>query len=193
VFAQKCGIGGERLDFAFGYMVESEPRGEDQGVDESRIDVMELIEKHGRKRSDLIPILQEIQGAFGYIPRDVVELIAKELGIFPVEVYEILTFYAQFRLRPRGKFTIKVCLGTACHVMGGHDIFDYVSNKLEVQAGGTTKDGLFTLERVACLGCCGMAPVVVINDRVYGRQTIQSVDELLRRYSEASEGIGDGG
>lgn len=146
-------------------------------------DIAKLIESFGRHRGNLIPILQKVQEQCGYVPREAVEIIAKELNIYPVEIYEILTFYAQFRLTPRGKHTIKVCLGTACHVMGGQDIFNYVSRKLGIRAGETTQDGLFTLERVACLGCCGMAPVVVVDEQVFGRQTVQSVDALLQRYA----------
>lgn len=151
------------------------------------IDVEDVVDKYERERSNLIPILQEIQGKYGYVPGKAVEFIAKELDIYPIEIYEILTFYAQFRLTPRGKHVIKVCLGTACHVMGGQDIFDYLSGKLGISAGETTKDGLFTLERVACLGCCGMAPVLVMDDNIYGRQTIQSVDRLLSRYIDGGK------
>lgn len=147
------------------------------------IDIDALIDKHGRERSSLIPLLQEIQSACGYVPSEAVKKVASELGIFEVEVYEVLTFYAQFRLTPKGKHTIKVCLGTACHMMGGQDIFNYVSQRLGVKAGETTRDGMFTLERVACLGCCGMAPVVAIDDQVHGRQTISSVEKLLREYA----------
>ncbi|MFA4016605.1 MAG: hypothetical protein RUDDFDWM_001715 [Candidatus Fervidibacterota bacterium] len=143
-----------------------------------------LIEKHGRERSSLIPLLQEIQAIYGYVPREAIKKVASELGIFEVEVYEVLTFYAQFRFTPRGKHVIKVCLGTACHVMGGQDIFNYISQKFGIGAGQTTKDGMLTLERVACLGCCGMAPVVVIDEQVHGRQTIQSVERLIRERIE---------
>jgi NADH-quinone oxidoreductase subunit E len=143
-----------------------------------------LIEKHGRERSSLIPLLQEIQATYGYVPREAIKRVASELGIFEVEVYEVLTFYAQFRFTPRGRHVVKVCLGTACHVMGGQDIFNYISQKFGIGAGQTTKDGMLTLERVACLGCCGMAPVVVIDEQVHGRQTIQSVEKLIRERIE---------
>lgn len=146
------------------------------------VNIDELIEKHGRGRDALIPLLQDIQAACGYVPSDAIKWVAKELGIFEVEVYEVLTFYAQFRLAPRGKHVIKICLGTACHVMGGQDIFNYVSQRLGVGAGGTTKNKMFTLERVACLGCCGMAPVVMIDEEIHGRQTIQSIEKLLDNY-----------
>ena len=141
-----------------------------------------LIEKHGKKKSALIPLLQDVQKEYGYVPEEAVDLISKELNIFPVEIYGVLTFYAQFYLTPRGKHTIKVCQGTACHVMGGKEILDYLSNKLEISDGETTKDGVFSLERVACLGCCGMAPVVQVDDDFYGNCTIQMMDEMLEKY-----------
>lgn len=141
-----------------------------------------LIEKHGRKKGVLIPLLQDIQKEYGYVPHEAVELVAEELNIFPVEIYGVLTFYAQFYLTPRGKHTIRVCQGTACHVMGGKEILDYLSNKLKIDEGETTKDGAFSLERVACLGCCGMAPVVQVDDDFYGNCTIQKMDKMLDKY-----------
>ncbi len=141
-----------------------------------------LIKKHGRKKGVLIPLLQDIQKEYGYVPAEAVELVSKEIGIFPVEIYGVLTFYAQFYLTPRGKHTIRVCQGTACHVMGGKEILDYLSNKLDIKEGETTKDGIFSLERVACLGCCGMAPVVQVDEDFYGNCTIQKMDEMLEKY-----------
>ncbi len=141
-----------------------------------------LIDKHGKKKSALIPLLQDVQKEYGYVPEEAVDLISKELNIFPVEIYGVLTFYAQFYLAPRGKHTIRVCQGTACHVMGGKEILDYLSRTLDINDGETTKDGVFSLERVACLGCCGMAPVVQVDDDFYGNCTIQMMDEMLEKY-----------
>ena len=141
-----------------------------------------LIEKHGKKKSALIPLLQDVQKEYGYVPEEAVDLISKELNIFPVEIYGVLTFYAQFYLTPRGKHTIRVCQGTACHVMGGKEILDYLSRTLDINDGETTEDGVFSLERVACLGCCGMAPVVQVDDDFYGNCTIQMMDEMLEKY-----------
>lgn len=147
-----------------------------------------LIEKYSQKKGALIPLLQDIQAAYGYVPDDAVQLVAKELSIFPVEIYGVLTFYTQFYLTPRGKHTIRVCQGTACHVMGAKGLFDYLLEKLEVEEGETTKDGFFTVERVACLGCCGMAPVIMIDDDFYGRCTIQNIEETWNKYrSETAE------
>ncbi|MCG6880610.1 MAG: NADH-quinone oxidoreductase subunit NuoE [Deltaproteobacteria bacterium] len=147
-----------------------------------------LIEKYSQKKGALIPLLQDIQAAYGYVPDDAVQLVAQELAIFPVEIYGVLTFYTQFYLTPRGKHTIRVCQGTACHVMGAKGLFDYLLEKLELEEGETTKDGFFTVERVACLGCCGMAPVIMIDDDFYGRCTIQNIEETWNKYrSETAE------
>ena len=145
-------------------------------------DARKIIKRYRKKKGILIPLLQDIQAIYGYVPRESIELIAGELSIYPVEIYGILTFYAQFYLTPQGRYTIKVCQGTACHVMGGKEILDYLSDKLGIGEGETTKDGMFSLERVACLGCCGMAPVVVVENDFYGRATIQKIDELLDEY-----------
>ncbi len=147
-------------------------------------EIEKIIKKYRKEKGALIPLLQDIQSVFGYIPRESMELISKELSIYPVEIYEILTFYAQFHLTPRGKHTIKVCQGTACHVMGGKELLDFIENKLKIKEGETTKDNLFSLERVACLGCCGMAPVIVIDDNFYGRCKIQEIAQLLQKYRE---------
>ena len=143
-----------------------------------------LIQKHGKKKGILIPLLQDIQKEYGYVPEEAVDLVSKELNIFPVEIYGVLTFYTQFYLTPRGKHTIRVCQGTACHVMGGKEILDYLSTKLKIRDGETTKDGQFSLERVACLGCCGMAPVVQVDNDFYGNCTIQKIDEMLEKYKK---------
>ena len=148
-------------------------------------DIKKEINKYPDKRGILIPVLQDVQAKYGYIPSEAVSLIAKELSIYPIDIYGILTFYAQFHLTPRGQHIITVCQGTACHVMGGKAILDYIARLLDVSVGETTKDGMFTLERVACLGCCGMAPVVMIDKDFYGGCTIQSVEKLLDKYRQA--------
>jgi NADH-quinone oxidoreductase subunit E len=149
-------------------------------------DVKKLVKQYRSKRGSLIRLLQDIQAIYGYVPRESIEIISRELSIYPVEIYGILTFYAQFYTTPRGKHIIKVCQGTACHVMSGKAILDYLSSKLGITEGETTGDGMFSLERVACLGCCGMAPVVLIDKEFYGRCTIQKVDELLDKYRSVS-------
>lgn len=145
-------------------------------------DIKKIIQQYRKKEGILISLLQDIQAIYGYVPEESIELISKELSIYPVEIYGILTFYTQFYLTPRGRHTIKVCQGTACHVMGGKEILDYLSDKLGISEDETTEDGMFSLERVACLGCCGMAPVVVIDNDFYGRCTIQKIDALVKEY-----------
>ena len=141
-----------------------------------------LIDRFRGQKGAIIPLLQEIQEIYGYVPREAIDLVSQEMGIYPVQIYGILTFYTQFRLTPRGEHTLKVCLGTACHVMGGKNIFDYISSEMKVKAGDTTQDGKFTLERVACVGCCGMSPVLVVDDQTFGNCTIQSIEEHLKEY-----------
>ena len=149
-------------------------------------DIKKEINKYPDKRGILIPVLQDVQARYGYLPDEAVSLIAKELSVYPIDIYGILTFYAQFHLAPRGRHIITVCQGTACHVMGGKAILDYLAKILDVAVGETTKDGMFTLERVACLGCCGMAPVVMIDKDFYGGCTIQSVEQLVDKYRQAA-------
>ena len=146
------------------------------------VDIKKNIEKYQKKEGILIPLLQDIQDRYGYVPEQAIDIISKELSIFPVDIYGILTFYAQFYTTPRGEHTIKVCQGTACHVMGGKEILDYISDKLEVSERETTEDGKFSLERVACLGCCGMAPVLVVDDDFHGNISLQELDELIKKY-----------
>ncbi len=128
-----------------------------------------LIEKYKNKKGNLIPLLQGAQDIFGYIPRIVFEKLSVETGIPLSEMYGVATFYAQFRLNPVGKHVIKVCHGTACHVQNAKAITTSLKEALKVDDGGTTEDGLFTLESVACLGCCSLAPVMMIGDETYGK------------------------
>ena len=150
------------------------------GIDPA--DVEAVIEPFRGRKGMLIPLLQKMQERFGYVPPESIEPIARALDVFPVEVYGILTFYAQFCLEPRGRHTIRVCQGTACYIMGGKDLLDHVCGQLGIQVEQTTPDRRFTLERVACLGCCGMAPVVMVDNDFYGRCTPAKMDEVLERY-----------
>lgn len=141
--------------------------------------IQALMENRGNDIESLIIILQDIQKVLGYVPEDAVDTVARELGISPTRIYGIITFYEQFRLQPPGEHSLKVCQGTACHVMGGELILNYLSDKLDVKAGETTSDKRFSFERVACIGCCGMAPVVVVDDKPHGNSNITSVDKLI--------------
>ncbi|GAB4354084.1 MAG: hypothetical protein Kow0099_38300 [Candidatus Abyssubacteria bacterium] len=129
--------------------------------------------------ADLIPMLQKVQSVVGYLPESALLEIARRTGLSAARVYGVATFYAQFRLQPIGKYTIKVCRGTACHVSGSDVILEDIQNFLQVTPGGTTRDRLFTLETVACFGCCALAPVVVVNDIVYGLMTAAKTRDLL--------------
>lgn len=130
----------------------------------------------------LMPIMQRAQDIFGYLPEDVQNIIAKGLDIPVSDVYGVATFYAQFNLEPKGKYTISVCLGTACYVKGAQLVLDELEKVLGVPAGSTTPDGLFTLNATRCLGACGLAPVIMINDDVYGRMTPDQVAGIINKY-----------
>lgn len=139
----------------------------------------DVFSRFSGERGDLIPILQEIQAVEGYIAVEAMSLTARFLNIPESTVYGVTTFYAQFYLTPQGRHKIKVCLGTACHVRGGNDIMKAVKRKLGISAGETTEAYEFTLERVACVGSCALAPVVVIDDRIYGAMTVEKIEALL--------------
>lgn len=130
-----------------------------------------LIAKYKGKKGNMIPLLQGTQELYGYIPREAFEKISAETGLNLSDMYGVATFYAQFRLKPVGKHIIKVCHGTACHVQNANAVTDALKEALGVNDGETTKDGLFTLESVACLGCCSLAPVMMIGDETYGKLT----------------------
>ena len=132
----------------------------------------------------LIPLLQQVQGALGYVPEEAVHLISEKTGVPASEVFGVLTFYAQFRLKPRGRNMISVCLGTACHVLGGGRILDGLQRHLDVEPGETTSDREFTLSEVRCLGSCSLAPVMVVNEDTYGRLTPDTAVKIVERYRE---------
>jgi NADH-quinone oxidoreductase subunit E len=132
--------------------------------------------------SQVIPLLQVVQEKTGYIPEDAVAEIAEVTGAAPSEIYSVITFYKQFRLRPPGKYVIKLCDGTACHVMGSITLLNVIVDELDLTSGDTTKDGLFTISPVACLGCCSLAPVLMINEETYGGLTPQKVRKILKDY-----------
>ena len=132
----------------------------------------------------LMPVLQKAQGIFGCVPMDVQKIIAEGLGVTLSEVYGVATFYSQFRLEPNGKYTISVCLGTACYVKGSQKVLDRLSEELQTPVGKTSPDGLFTLNATRCLGACGLAPVMTINDEVYGRLVPDDIPGILAKYRE---------
>ncbi|HHV07531.1 MAG TPA: NADH-quinone oxidoreductase subunit NuoE [Firmicutes bacterium] len=142
----------------------------------------EILARHKGERGALIPILQEVQDVYGYISQDAIKEIAKETKVPATDIFGVATFYAQFHLKPRGRHVVRVCQGTACHVRGGAKILAEVEKQLGIQPGETTEDLRYTLEPVACLGCCGLAPVMMVDEDTHGRLTADNVAEILARY-----------
>ena len=149
------------------------------GFDYEKVDA--IMETYGYKKSNLIAILQKVQEVFRYLPQDVMTYIGTKMeGLSPAIVYGVATFYAQFSLEPKGKYEIKVCDGTACHVRGSMPVLNAIKAKLNMPEGQLTSDnGLFSLETVSCLGACGLAPVVVINEKVYPQMTSDAITIVL--------------
>lgn len=143
--------------------------------------IINFISTNRLDKTKIITILQAVQQKFGYLSRDTISLISRQLKIPEIDVFGVATFYAQFRFNKPGLYPIKACEGTACHVRGGKDITQTIERELEISSGETTEDGLFSLERVACLGCCALAPVMVVADEVYGTMTTGKVDEILKK------------
>ena len=142
----------------------------------------EVIRQFTRDRGNLIPVLQKVQEAEGYLSPEAVAEISRFLDISENDIYSVASFYAQFRFVRPGEHTIKICLGTACHVRGGERILESVERELDVQCGGTTDDFKFNLERVACFGCCALAPVMVVGQEIYSKMTSARVEEILKQY-----------
>ncbi len=142
----------------------------------------EILSTHNWEKGTLILILQKIQRELGYVSEEAISEIAKRARISKNEVFGVASFYSQFHFAPRGKHTIKVCLGTACHVQGGPHILEAVKRELGIKTGETTEDCKFNLEGVACFGCCALSPVMVVDETVYSRMTTKKVKEILRLY-----------
>ncbi|GEA14246.1 NADH-quinone oxidoreductase subunit E [Moorella sp. E308F] len=142
----------------------------------------EVLERYAGTKGALIPLLQEAQEIYGYLSREVMQEIARRLKIPFSQVYGVATFYTQFHLKPRGRNIIRVCQGTACHVRGGARLLEAISATLGIGKNETTPDGRFTLETVACLGSCGLAPVMMINEETYGRLAPEKIPTILEKY-----------
>ena len=147
--------------------------------EEIRAQTLQVLESRSKERRVLIPILQDIQAKFGYLPRAATKAVANFMRIREIEVFGVATFYNQFRLNPPGKHPIKVCMGTACHMKGGRIILEAWERRLGIKVGETTSDREFSLERVACVGCCAMAPVTVVEENVEGKVSPTRVDGIL--------------
>ncbi|RJP60119.1 MAG: NAD(P)H-dependent oxidoreductase subunit E [Deltaproteobacteria bacterium] len=143
----------------------------------------EIINRSKDKPGSLIPILEESQMALGFLPMPILKIIAKGLKLPLSRVYGVVTFYSFFTMKPRGKYTLRVCLGTACYVRGGKAIYEKVKKELDIEEGDTTEDRLFTLETVRCVGACGLGPVIFVGDNVHGRLKPAKAKEVLSQYS----------
>ena len=154
------------------------------GTPEQEEQLKKVIEEHKGEGGALMPVMQQAQEIYGYLPEEVQKMVAEGLGVSMSEVYGVATFYSQFTLNPKGKYKISVCLGTACYVKGSGDVFNRVSERLGIENGGCTQDGKFSLEACRCIGACGLAPVMMINDDVYGRLVPDDIDKILAKYPD---------
>ena len=143
-----------------------------------------IVKKHGRDKSTLIAVLQDIQETFNYLPKDALKAAGKSLGIPFSRVYEVATFYNAFSLKPRGEHIVKICMGTACHVRGAASIQDKMERTLCIKPGETTRDNKFSLETVNCVGACALGPVVVIDTEYHGQMTMNKVDKIIGKIKE---------
>lgn len=155
-----------------------------RGTAEQENQLREIIANHKDMQGGLIPVLQQAQNLYGYLPIEVQEIIAEGLNIPLSEVYGVVSFYAQFSLNPKGNCEISVCMGTACYVRGSNDVIEKISSILGIEPNGITPDGKFSLSTTRCIGACGLAPVMTINDDVYGRLTADDVEGILAQYMD---------
>lgn len=154
----------------------------DCGCDEKFVKLQEIIEANKDKQGSLIHVLHEAQLIYGYLPIEVQKAIAEGMNVPLAEVYGVVTFYAQFSLKPKGEYKISVCLGTACYVKGADLVLDKLKESLDIQVGDCTEDGKFSLDACRCIGACGLAPVITINNDVYGRLVPEDVPGILAKY-----------
>jgi len=152
------------------------------GTKEQEEQLMAVIAEHKDQEGAVIPVLHKAQEIYGYLPIEVQEMISEGLDVPLAEIYGIVTFYTQFSLNPKGKYHIGVCLGTACYVKGSGDILEKIKEILGIEVGECTPDGLFSIEATRCIGACGLAPVLTVNDDVYGRLTVDDVEEIIAKY-----------
>ena len=155
-----------------------------QGTPEQEQKLHEVIEKHKDDKGAIMPVLQEAQEIYGYLPVEVQTMVAEGLNKPLEEVFGVATFYSQFSLTPKGRYNISICLGTACYVKGAAAVLDKVSAALGIQPEECTADGKFSLTACRCIGACGLAPVMTINDDVYGRLVPEEIDGILAKYSD---------
>lgn len=154
------------------------------GTPEQKEALLSVIHELRGEKGCLMPIMQKAQEIYGYLPIEVQKIISDEMDIPLEKIYGVVTFYSQFSLNPKGRYQISVCLGTACYVKGSGDIYNKLQEKLGIESGGCTPDGKFSLEACRCIGACGLAPVLTVNDEVYGRLTVDDVDDILKKYAD---------
>ena len=142
----------------------------------------QIVEKYPKEKDRLIAILNDVQERFGYIPKQSQKVISEEMSIPMAEIYGVITFYSRFTLTPKGKYKIAICLGTACYVKGSQSILDRAKERLKIEPGQVTPDGKFSIDDVRCVGACGLAPVFMVNDEVYGNATVKKFDEVIDKY-----------
>lgn len=152
------------------------------GTKEQEEKLMKVISELKDEPGAAMPLLQKAQEIYGYLPEEVLKIISDETGIALEKLYGVATFYSQFSLYPKGKYRISVCLGTACYVKGSGDIYNALMEKLQIKDGECTPDGKFSLDACRCVGACGLAPVMLVNDDVYGRLTVDKLDAILAKY-----------
>lgn len=151
--------------------------------DDERFEVVKkIIAKNRGIKGALIPVLHEVQDDFGYLPKEALMLVSEGLEIPMTEIYGVASFYSYFSLEPKGEHVIRVCMGTACYVKGAQNLIDELTKELKVEVGNTTEDGKFTLESTRCLGACGLAPVLMIDEKVYGRLVPKDIKAILNEY-----------
>lgn len=149
--------------------------------------ILEKYNNYNNYEVNLIPILQSIQESYGYLPKDILSKMCELTGILPSQVMGVATFYSQFRLHKAGENIIKICFGTACHVNGAERVAEALADELKIKIGETTLDGKFTLETVACLGCCSLAPVMMIGEETYGRLTPESARKVVKNFDKGGQ------
>ena len=153
------------------------------GTEEQKQQLLTMIGELKGEKGALMPILQKAQEIYGYLPIEVQAIISDNTGIPLEKIYGVVTFYAQFSLYPKGEYTISVCLGTACYVKGSGDIYNKLQEKLGIAGGECTPDGKFSLDACRCIGACGLAPVLTVNEDVYGRLTVDDVEKIIAKYA----------
>lgn len=164
--------------------MKNEKAGTFRGTPKQARELKKVIELHKNQPGGLMPVLQEAQGIYGYLPLEVQQMIAEGMGVHLSEVYGVATFYSQFSLSPKGEHVISVCLGTACYVKGADKILEAIEKELGIKSGECTPDGMFSIEACRCLGACGLAPVMTVDGEVYGKCTPESAVEVIRSYAQ---------